>query len=73
MEITTGSFAKALWPGVNKWYGAEYNDYPVQWDKLFEKNKSNRAFEEDVGGSYFGLPSIKAEGAAFEYDSARHP
>jgi hypothetical protein len=71
MEITTGSFAKALWPGVNKWYGAEYNDYPVQWDKLFEKNKSSRAFEEDVGGSYFGLPSVKSEGAAFEYDSAR--
>jgi hypothetical protein len=22
--ITTGSFAKALWPGIQKWYGEEY-------------------------------------------------
>jgi hypothetical protein len=29
--ITTGSFPKALWPGVKAWYGRTYNDYPVQF------------------------------------------
>ena len=69
--ITTSSFAKALWPGVNQWYGDAYNQYPVEWDKLFEKNTSRKAFEEDVGGSYFGLASVKNEGAPITYDSSR--
>ncbi len=70
-NITTGSFAKALWPGVNTWYGEAYNQYPVEWDKLFEKHTSRRAFEEDVGGSYFGLANAKSEGAPIQFDSAR--
>lgn len=69
--ITTSSFAKALWPGVNTWYGEAYNQFPVEWEKLFEKNTSRRAFEEDVGASYFGLASVKNEGAPITYDSSR--
>jgi len=69
--ITTSSFAKALWPGVNKWYGDAYNEFSPQWDKLFEKHTSRRAWEEDVGVSMFGLPSVKAEGAGIAYDSSR--
>lgn len=69
--ITTSSFAKALWPGVNKWYGDAYNEFSPQWQELFEKNSSRRAFEEDVGVSMFGLPSIKAEGSPITYDSSR--
>lgn len=71
MAINTSSFAKALWPGVNTWYGAEYNQYPVEWDKLFEKDTSRKAFEEIVGGSYFGLAPVKSEGAPISYDTAR--
>jgi len=69
--ITSASFAKALWPGVKTWYGDAYAQYPVEWDKLFEKNTSRRSFEEEVGGSYFGLSSVKSEGASITYDSAR--
>lgn len=69
--ITTGSFAKALWPGVNAWYGKEYNEYQTEWDQLFESNKSDRAFEEDVGVSSFGLAQVKPEGASIEYDTER--
>jgi hypothetical protein len=69
--INTSSFAKALWPGVNTWYGDAYNQYPVEWDKLFEKYTSRKAFEEDVGGSYFGLAPVKGEGSPVSYDSAR--
>jgi hypothetical protein len=69
--ITSGSFAKALWPGVNAWYGKEYDEYPVEWDKLFDKFTSSRAFEEDVGISSFGLAVVKPEGSAISYDSER--
>ena len=69
--ITTSSFAKALWPGVNKWYGDAYAEFKPQWQQLFDKNTSRRAFEEDVGMSLFGLPSVKNEGAPIIYDSAR--
>lgn len=69
--ITSGSFAKALWPGVNAWYGKEYDEYPVEYTQLFEKNTSSRAFEEDVGVSSFGLAVVKPEGASISYDSER--
>lgn len=69
--ITSGSFAKALWPGVNAWYGKAYQDYPEEWSKLFEKNTSKRAYEEDVGLSGFGLANVKNEGAPISYDSER--
>jgi len=69
--INTSSFAKALWPGINEWYGKEYAEYPVEWTDLFEKHKSSRAFEEDVGVSSFGLAVVKPEGSAIQYDSER--
>lgn len=69
--IASSSFAKALWPGVNAWYGDAYNQYPVEWEKLFDKNTSRRAFEEDVGASYFGLAPVKNEGNPITYDTSR--
>lgn len=69
--IATSSFAKALWPGVNTWYGNAYNQYEQEWDKLFDKSTSRKAFEEEVGGSYFGLAPVKSEGAPVTYDTAR--
>lgn len=69
--MNTSSFAKALWPGVNAWYGKEYAEYPVEWTELFEQHKSSRAFEEDVGLSSFGLAVVKPEGAGISYDSER--
>lgn len=69
--ITSSSFAKLLWPGLNAIYGKSYNDYAVEWDKLFEKNSSDRAYEEDLGLSSFGLASVKNEGAPITYDTER--
>lgn len=68
--ITQSSFAKALWPGVNAWYGQAYSEYPVEWDKLFDKKTSDRAYEEVVGSSWFGLAQVKPEGSSIAYDSA---
>ena len=69
--INSSSFAKALWPGVNAWYGKAYSEYPVEYTKLFETYKSSKQFEEDVGVSSFGLGIVKGEGAPIQYDSER--
>lgn len=69
--INSGSFAKALWPGVNAWYGKAYNEYSVEYTKLFDSFKSTKAFEEDVGVSSFGLAVQKSEGSPISYDTER--
>ena len=71
MPINTGSFAKALYPGVNAWWGKAYNEYPVEWDKLFDKYTSKRNYEEDVGISSFGLAYLKGEGTPVTYDAEK--
>jgi hypothetical protein len=67
--INTGSFAKSLWPGINKWYGQAYNEFQPQYVKLFDKYTSSRNYEEDVGTSGFGLAQVKAEAAPIQYDT----
>ncbi len=52
-------------------YGKAYDEFPVEWDKLFEKHSSKRAFEEDVGVSGFGLAVEKPQGESITYDSER--
>src|SRR3990167_1841657 len=69
--ITTGSFAKALWPGVNAWYGKEYGEYKPEHPALFETFNSSRNYEEDVGTSSFGLAITKPEGTPIQYDTER--
>ncbi len=71
MPIYTGNFAKALWPGVNAWYGKAYDEYPVEWDKLFDKHTSRKNFEEDIGVSSFGLAVVKDQGGPISYDTER--
>lgn len=70
MAITTGSFSKALWPGVNKWYGDSYNEFNVEWTDIFEKYTSRKQWEEDMGFSGFGLAQQKGEGTSVTYDTA---
>lgn len=69
--INSGSFAKALWPGVNAWYGKAYNEYKTEYTDLFDTFKSSKQFEEDVGISSFGLAVVKPEGSPIYYDSER--
>lgn len=70
MPITTGSFTKALVPGVNKWFGESYKEWAVEWTDLFDQENSTKAFEEDVGISGFGLAVEKSEGVGVSFDSA---
>lgn len=67
----TSTFAKALWPGVNAWYGRAYAEYPEEYKQLFTTYSSPRNFEEDVGTSGFGLASVKNESGMVLYDAEK--
>jgi len=70
MIINRGAFGKSLWPGINAWYGEAYAEYPEEWSALFEHDTSDKAFEEEVGYSGFGLASQINEGEPVIYDDA---
>lgn len=67
--ITTGNHPKALWPGIKAWWGRSYDEHVVELDDLFDRDTSNKAYEEDVEVTGFGLAPVKSEGAATAYDS----
>lgn len=69
MTITTGNFAKLLYPGINAIYGKSYGEHKVEYTELFDTFKSRRAWEEDLGISSFGLAQVKGEGAGITYDN----
>ena len=66
--MTSSSFAKALWPGINSWYGKAYAEHAEEYTQLFNVENSTLAYEEDVGISSFGLAAIKPSGDSFPYD-----
>ncbi|MHC4988090.1 MAG: phage major capsid protein [Planctomycetota bacterium] len=66
--INSSSFAKALWPGINAWYGNKYDEHPEEFSALFDQESSSRAYEEDQGTTGFGMANSKAEGAGITYD-----
>lgn len=69
--INTGTFAKALWPGVNAWWGKAYSEHQKEYTDLFDTYKSRKAFEEDVGVSSFGLFQQRGEGQGVNYDTEK--
>ena len=69
MAINTGNFAKALWPGVNKWYGEAYAEHSTEYTDLFDTETSRKAYEETMSVSGLGLASVKTQGGSVPYDS----
>jgi hypothetical protein len=67
--INTGNIAKLLWPGLNAIWGTDYVEHPAEWSDLFDKETSDKAYEEDQLMPGFGLAPIKTEGAATSYDT----
>lgn len=71
MAINRGNFSKALFPGVNKWYGDAYAKHAAEWTMLYEQDSSNRAFEEEVGVTGFGMANVIGEGENVSFDTMR--
>ncbi len=69
MPINSGSFGRALWPGIKNWYGKAYDEYATEYDKIFTTDKSTKQFEIDMSVSSFGLAIQRTEGAPVNYDT----
>lgn len=69
--MTTGSLAKLLYPGVNKFFLNKYNEHQTQYTALFDTQSSKRNFEEDQAIVGLGLMNTKAELGSVQYDSMR--
>lgn len=67
--ITTGTHPKALWPGIKAWWGRSYAEHTEEFPLLFDKDNSDKAYEEEVEISGFGLAPVKNEGTAVVYDT----
>lgn len=67
--INTGTFLKAMWPGVLEWFQKAAVDYPTQYAKIFEQRTSRQGWEDLVEYTSFGLAGVKDQGAAGQYDS----
>lgn len=69
LVFTTGSSPKRLWPGIKTWYGMEYERYVDFYSKIFDIEKSTRAYEEDVKLTNMGLAQVLDQGNMIKYDS----
>lgn len=69
MTITTGSHPKQLWPGVKKFFGDTYAEKPLVCDMVFDNYTSEKAYEEYVEETGFGLAPQKPEGQGVSYDT----
>lgn len=67
--ITTGAHPKALWPGIKEWWGRQYSEHQIEYTDLFDTETSDKAYEEDVEITGFGLAPVKNQGTAINYDT----
>lgn len=67
--ITRSAHPAALWPGVKAWFGQTYDELPTEWDKIFSRETSDKAYEEVVEATGFGLAPVKPEAASIQYDT----
>jgi hypothetical protein len=70
MAISRSQLVKELEPGLNALFGLEYKRYENEHEEIFDKETSERAFEEEVMLSGFGNAAVKAEGSGVSYDQA---
>lgn len=67
--ISTGNHPKALWPGVYAWWGREYTKHDPKYVDLFDQTTSDKAWEDMVEATGFGLAPVKNQGTATSFDS----
>jgi hypothetical protein len=67
--INTGSNPKLLWPGIQAVWGRTYKEHEREYTQLFEVGTSEKAYEEDVEVTGFGLVPQKNQGSSVQYDS----
>lgn len=71
MTISRGSITKELIPGLNAVFGTSYKSIDNEHLPLFDVEKSNRSFEEEVMLTGFGHAPEKFEGTTVFYDDMK--
>lgn len=66
--ITTGSIPLALWPGLHALWGTTYNEHPKTYPMMFEETSSDKAYEEYLPFTGFGLGQVKPQGQSMAFD-----
>lgn len=69
--VTQGSEARLLQEGINAIATIEYTDYPMEKDKIFTEEGSEKAYEIDVSLSGTGFAAEKPEGNPIQYDAEK--
>jgi hypothetical protein len=67
--ITTGSFPKALRPGLASIFGNVYDEKTAVWSQIFKTEASTKSYEEDLEASSFGLAVLKQQGNSVTFDA----
>ena len=67
--ITTGNHPKALWPGMRKFWGRQYDEHKQEWSEIFETDTSEKNYEEDTEVTGFGLAPVKQQASSVSFDS----
>ncbi len=68
MPVALANIRSELLPGLFDVRGS-YDMIPRQWDKVFKTHKSNMAVERSTQMAFVGLPFLKDEGAATQFDN----
>lgn len=71
MTISRSSITKQLIPGLNKVFGGSYGKIEGEHTVLFDAEKSNRSFEQEVMFTGLGTAPEKFEGQSIFYDDMR--
>lgn len=69
--LTRAQFAKQLVPGLNAIFGTAYKSVDNEHTPLFDVEKSDRSFEEEVMMTGFGTAQTKTEGEQVQFDTAQ--
>jgi len=68
--LTRAQFAKQLVPGLNAIFGTQYKAVDNEHTSLYDVEKSDRSFEEEVLQTGFGTAPVKSEGEQVFFDTA---
>lgn len=66
--INTGSHPKLLWPGIFTTWGQVYDSHQKEYTDLYDIKTSEKAYEQGVQITPFGLAPVKTQGAGITYD-----
>lgn len=71
MTISRAQIQKQLIPGLNEIIGLNYGQIVGEHEALYDKNNSDRSFEEEVLMTGLGEAVVKGEGESVTFDDAQ--